>query len=58
MSQIVGQRDRDVSIGFLYDVNSHTFTDIVYPGAERFPVGQNIEAIGLTELMSELRRLR
>lgn len=31
---------------------------IVYPGEERFSVGQNIEAIGLTDLMGELRRLR
>jgi predicted AAA+ superfamily ATPase len=29
---------------------------IVYPGEDRFPVGEKIEAIGLPELMGELRR--
>jgi len=31
---------------------------IVYPGEERFSVGPGMEAIGLTELMHELRRSR
>jgi len=31
---------------------------IVYPGEERFTVGPGMEAIGLTELMHELRRSR
>lgn len=31
---------------------------IVYPGEERFSVGAGMEAIGLTELMHELRRSR
>ena len=31
---------------------------IVYPGEERFPAGDKIDAIGLTELMQELRSMR
>ncbi|HSS43367.1 MAG TPA: ATP-binding protein [Solirubrobacterales bacterium] len=28
---------------------------VVYPGSERFPLGDNVEAIGLAELLAELR---
>jgi len=29
---------------------------LVYPGAERFPLGQDIEAVGLTEMVAELQQ--
>lgn len=31
---------------------------IVYPGEERFPLGSGVEAVGLTQLMRELRSMR
>lgn len=31
---------------------------VVYPGTERFPIGANVHAVGLADLMQELRRMR